>query len=267
MIKQRRDQGLNTKMKDLTTDVVASRALRANVREGQRRRQSEQACRRSAQLQAGTSKAEPDEGAFECFLKTTILTKAVEAVVDTGASHSIVAYRTIQRLKLGELIKATKKAFLTAGGELTFPVGEIEALPMKVGGDIVPVSCMVVAKACFALLVRLDVLKVHGAVIDLKRSLFTFDSQQGRGPTVTVALSCERVRHTLEDVQMIQAIGAVRMIHPIPAALGPQEGLIAFPELDEGAVDKHPAPSTAKPLMRFPIDVVIGTEVLDAHRL
>lgn len=140
-------------------------------------------------------------GHWNVSLRLTILTKPVEAVVDTGASHSIVAYHTVQRLKLGELIKPTKKAFLTAGGERTFLVGEIEALPMKVGGEILPVNCMIVSKACFALLVGLDVLKPHGAVIDLKRNLFTFDTQGGRGASIAVALSCGKVRQTLEDIR------------------------------------------------------------------
>lgn len=39
---------------------------------------------------------------------------------------------------------------------------------------------MMVAKACFSLLLGLDVLKPRGAVVDLKRSLFAFDKAGGQ---------------------------------------------------------------------------------------
>lgn len=142
-IKDRREQGLSTRMQDLMEDRGASQALRASVREHHTKRMNSQARRQAELLQkeerhsVGAPIKKPpaeEEGSYECVLKSTVLTKVVNVIVDTGVSHNIVSYRTVQRLKLGEAIKATRKAFLTAGGELSFPVGEIEALPVKVGG-------------------------------------------------------------------------------------------------------------------------------------
>lgn len=75
-----------------------------------------------------------EEGLYECVLKSTVFTKVVNVIVDTGVLYNIVLYRTVQRLKFGEVIKVTRKVFLTAGGEFSFSVGEIEVLSVKVGG-------------------------------------------------------------------------------------------------------------------------------------
>lgn len=85
------------------------------------------------------------------------------AVVDTGASHSIVSFRIVRRLRLKSLMRPSKKAFITAAGELTFPVGEIAALPLTIGDSTIRANCMVVGKACFLLLLGLDVMKPVGA--------------------------------------------------------------------------------------------------------
>lgn len=71
-------------------------------------------------------------------------------------------------------MKPTRKAFITAGEELLFPVGEVAALPLTIGQSTVRVNCMVVGRACFSLLLGLDVMKPIGAVIDLGQDTFAF---------------------------------------------------------------------------------------------
>lgn len=102
-------------------------------------------------------------------------------VVDTGASHSIISFNTLCKLKLKSLMRPSKKAFITTGGELTFPVGEIAALPLTIGEVTVKVNCMVVSKACFSVLLGLDVMKPMGAVVDLYHDSFAcFDQRTNR---------------------------------------------------------------------------------------
>lgn len=126
---------------------------------------------------------------------------------------------------------------------------------------MIPVSCMVVAKACFALLIGLDVLKPQGGIIDLKKNLFTFDNKLGA--PVTIALTCERARHMLEDVRAAQVVGCVRMLRPIPAEKGPKEGQITFPELDEVGKGIEELPSLAKASPRFPQSATVGKELTE----
>lgn len=147
----------------------------------------------------------------------------MQVVVDTGASHSIVSYRTIRKLKLKSLMRPSKKVFITAAGELTLPVGEIAALPLTIGEATVNINCMVVSKACFTVLLGLDMMKPLGAIIDLQKDVFTFTDIK-TSQRVKVALKCGRVTKTLSDVQMAAQVHAVRMIKPIPAEQGPLTG-------------------------------------------
>lgn len=62
------------------------------------------------------------DGMYECLLLANVLTRKLQVVVDTGASYNIISFRSVKKLKLKSLMRPSKKAFITAVGELTFPV-------------------------------------------------------------------------------------------------------------------------------------------------
>lgn len=216
--------------------------------EAARRQHAEQKLRalqqENLQVPEETKPSTEQKGVFECSLGASILTRKMPVVVDTGASHSIVSYRTIRKLKLKSLMRPSKKAFITAAGELTFPVGEIAALPLTIGEATVNINCMVVSKACFTVLLGLDMMKPLGAVIDLLHDVFTFTDTR-TNQRVKVALQCGRVTKSLSDVKMATEVHPVRMLRPIPAERGPSTGQTFFPDLDvlsppaEAALQEH----------------------------
>lgn len=136
-----------------------------------------------------------------------------------------------KKLRLKSLVRPSQKAFITAGGELSFPVGEIPALPLTIGGCTIRVSCMVLNKACFNILLGLDVMKPARAVVDLFQDQFTF-TDQGTKQRVTVPLTCLKNKKTLSDVKMVQKVHQINMSRMIPAHEGPLTGQTFFPELD-----------------------------------
>lgn len=169
------------------------------------------------------------EGTYECVFTTKVLTRPLDVVVDTGASHSIIAYRAVCKLKLKGMIRASKKAFITAAGDLSFPVGEINSLPLSIGVVVQKVTCMVVAKACFAMFLGLDVLKPMGAILDLEQDQLAFRSAT---QCISVPLKCRKGAKTLEDVKWATHVQTICTIRPIPAHKGPLQGQTLFPELD-----------------------------------
>lgn len=167
---------------------------------------------------------------YECLLPVTVLSRKQQVVADTGASHSIISYRLVRKLKLKKLIRPSKKAFVTAGGELSFPVDEIDALPVCIGGKVVSVSCTIVRKACFAMLLGLDVMKPMGVCINLEEDeLSVKDKEAGR--RVKVKLTCSPSTKTLNDIRSV-SVGAVCMMKPIPSDQGPLQGRSLFPEIN-----------------------------------
>lgn len=165
------------------------------------------------------------EGVFECLLNASILTRKMQVVVDTGASTSIVSYQTVRKLKLKSLMRPSKKAFITAANKLTLPVGEIAALPLTIGGATINLSCMVVSKTYFTVLLGLDMMKPLGVVIDLQRDVFTFTyNRTSQRVHVQVALQCGRMKKTLSDVKMAAQVHSVHMMRPITAEQGPLPG-------------------------------------------
>lgn len=178
----------------------------------------------------GKQEQEAKELSYECVVPVSVLSRKFQVVADTGVSHSIVAYRTVRKLKLKNLIRPSRKAFVTAGGELSFPVGELEDLPVNIGGKVVKVNCMIVGKACFSMLLGLEVMKPLGVVINLKLDTFSFDG--GDSKTISVPITCHHEMKTLDDIKYSSACRAF-MIQSIPANKGPVQGQSFFPEIDE----------------------------------
>lgn len=238
---------MGTKLRDLVNDVEGQAIVRRGM-EAVQRQQAEQKLKAIQQenLQGpeGVTKSAEEKGVFECSLGASILTRKLPVVVDTGASHSIVSYRTIRKLKLKSLMRPSKKAFITAAGELTFPVGEIAALPLTIGEATVNINCMVVSKACFNVLLGLDMMKPLGAIIDLQQDVFTFTDNR-TSQRVRVALQYGKVSKTSSDVKLATQVHSVRMLKPIPSERGPLTGQTFFPGLDtlspptESALQDH----------------------------
>lgn len=135
-------------MRDLLEDAEGMIAMRRSIEARRRQRVAEK-------FKEAHKLPDPKDGkqgdTLECLLPVTMLSKQFQIVVDTCASNSIIAYRTVRKLKLKNLIKPSKKAFITASGELSFLVSEID-VPVNIGGTVVQVSCMIVSKACFTML-------------------------------------------------------------------------------------------------------------------
>lgn len=229
IVQARKLKGLGTKMRDIVNDVEGQAAPRRGM-EAMRRRQAQEKLR---VFQQDNQEAAPASGGvYECLLPASVLTRKLSVVVDTGASHSIISFRTMRKLKPKSLMRPSKKAFITAAGELTFPVGEIAALPLTVGECTVKVNCLVVSKACFSILLGLDVMKPLGSVIDLQQDTFKF-TDNSSGKRICVAMQCDRVKKTLNDVKVVSQAHQVRMLKPMPVQEGPVTGQSFFPELDE----------------------------------
>lgn len=195
LVYARKSRGMGTRISDLVSDIEGQVVVRKGM-EAVRRAQA-QVRLKTLQFENSSSSTPEGGGVFECSLEANVLSRKVHTVVDTGASHSIVSFRTIRKLRLRSLTHPSKKVFITAAGELTFPVGEIAALPLTIR-----VNCMVVGKACFSQLLGLDVMKPMGAVIDLQRDTFAF-SDKTTGRRAQVALQYGPCKKTLMDVKMV----------------------------------------------------------------
>lgn len=110
---------MGTRLRDIVNDIEGQSLLRKGM-EAAWRLQAEEKLRSLQQDNQGAP-AVKEEGALECILDTSILTRKVPTVIDTGASHSIVSFRTVRRLSLKSLMRPSKKAFITAAGELNIP--------------------------------------------------------------------------------------------------------------------------------------------------
>lgn len=223
IVRDRREKSLSTLMKDILGDIEGQAAMRRGMEAACRKKARDRLLELQRDNQQTSTPAVEGDGVFEYSVDAHILTRKLPVVVDTGASHSIVALRTIRKLRLKSLIRPSKKAFITAGGELSFPVGEIAALAVTMGGATIRVNCMVVNKACFSLLLGLDVMKPLGTVIDLQQDSFSFSDPVAKS-RVQVPLMCTRVKKTLNDVKMASTIHCVNMFRPIPAHEGPLTG-------------------------------------------
>lgn len=91
---------------------------------------------------------------------------------------------------------------------------------------------MVINKACFSVLLGLDVMKPLGTVIDLLKDQLSF-TEPGGQQRIQIPLTCTRNRKTLEDVKTVTTVHQVRMLRPVPAHQGPIVGQSIFPGLDQ----------------------------------
>lgn len=108
-------------MKDVLDDVVGQAAMRRGMEAVRRKKAHARLQELQKENNDTTRSTTASEGAYECAIEARVLTRKVQVVIDTGASHNIVSLRTIHRLRLKSLIKPSRKAFITAGGGSDIP--------------------------------------------------------------------------------------------------------------------------------------------------
>jgi predicted aspartyl protease len=101
----------------------------------------------------------------------------VEGLVDTKTSMSVMAAAVVQELGLMHLVSGSE-IYKTASGAVTQALGQIDEVPIKVGGVQCTMTFMVVDTNSYDVLLGLDLLIKIRAVVDVEQGLI----QVRRGP-------------------------------------------------------------------------------------
>ncbi len=131
----------------------------------------------------------------------------VEGLVDTGASMSVMAV-VVRKLGLMHLVSGSE-TYKTALGAVTQALGQIEEVPIKVGGVQCTMTFMVVDTDSYDVLLGLDLLIKIGAIVDVEQRLI----QVRRGPRSDVEVL------PLTVVNMLQRSNSETMIRDDADAL------------------------------------------------
>jgi predicted aspartyl protease len=94
----------------------------------------------------------------------------VEGLVDTGASISVMAATVVRELGLMHLVSGFE-TYKTASGVVTHALGQIDEVPVKVGGVQCTMTFMVVDTDSYDVLLGLDLLIKIGAIVDVEQGL------------------------------------------------------------------------------------------------
>jgi predicted aspartyl protease len=105
----------------------------------------------------------------------------VEGLVDTGASMFVMVVAIVRELGMMHLI-AGSETYKTASGIITQALGQIDEVPVKVGGVQCTMTFMVVDTDSYDVLLGLDFLMKTGAIVDVERGLI----QVRKGPGTDV---------------------------------------------------------------------------------
>ena len=99
----------------------------------------------------------------------------VEAIVDSGASHTMISQHVVRKLgRLDELMPA-KGDFITASGKKCRPWGVLRRLGMQIGNLSIPMEVRVVSTDAYESLFASDWLHAAGAIIDYSRGLISYN--------------------------------------------------------------------------------------------
>ena len=98
-----------------------------------------------------------------CIVK--IAGQKLKAIVDTGATQCVLAWRIASQLGLLREIERSRARFRLASGEMTTPEGYIPALRVECGGLCLPVSTHVVRTTSYDFLLGVNWLDRAGAEI------------------------------------------------------------------------------------------------------
>jgi predicted aspartyl protease len=107
----------------------------------------------------------------------------VEGLVDIGASMSVMAVVVVRELGMMHLVTGSE-TYKTASGVVTQALGQIDEVPVKIGGVRCAMTFMVVDIDSYDVLFRLDFLMKIGAVVDVEQGLIQI--RHGPGTNVEV---------------------------------------------------------------------------------
>ncbi len=132
----------------------------------------------------------------------------VEGLVDTGASMSVMAAIVVRELGLMHLVSGSE-TYKTASGVVTQALGQIDEVPVKVGGVQCTMTFMVVDTDSYDVLLGLDMLIKIRAIVDVERGLI----QVRHGPGTKVEVL------PLTMVNMLQKTNSETMVQEVAGAM------------------------------------------------
>jgi len=133
----------------------------------------------------------------------------VEGLVDIGASMSIMAAVVVRELRLMHMVSGSE-TYKTASRVVMQALGQIDEVPIKVGGVQCTMTFMVVDIDNYDVLLGLDLLIKIGTIVDVERGLI----QVRRGPRTKVEVL------PLTMVNMLQKTNSETMMQEVAIALG-----------------------------------------------
>ena len=95
----------------------------------------------------------------------TIFDEPFEAIIDTGASDTVVSHSVVRRMGLMNKMERCKTTFLTAAGKIERPMGMLRRLPITLGSLTLELDCMVTPANNYNMLLGNDYLKMAEADI------------------------------------------------------------------------------------------------------
>ena len=98
--------------------------------------------------------------------RANILDMPVTAIVDSGASHTVMSQSVARKLQLIPYLESTNSSFLTAAGSRERPWGILREMPIQVGKLTLPVDVHVTKATSYSILLGCDWLSQAGAVLD-----------------------------------------------------------------------------------------------------
>jgi predicted aspartyl protease len=101
-------------------------------------------------------------------LSVEINSYLVEGLMDTRASMSVMAVTVVRELGLMHLVSGSE-TYKTTLGTLTQALGQIDEIPIKVGGVQCNMTFMVVDTNSYDVLLGLDLLIKIGAIVDVEQ--------------------------------------------------------------------------------------------------
>jgi len=94
----------------------------------------------------------------------------IEGMVDTGASMLVLAAAVVRELGIMHLVTGNE-SYKTASGVVTWALGRVDEVQVKIGGIKCAMTFMVVDTDGYDVLLGMDFLMKIGAVVDVERGL------------------------------------------------------------------------------------------------
>ena len=94
-----------------------------------------------------------------------------EAIIDTGASDTVVSHAVIRRLGLMDQMVPSQVTYLTAAGKSESPMGMMRDLPLRIGSLELDLDVMVTPANSYNLLIGNDLLRMASADIMLSNNI------------------------------------------------------------------------------------------------